>query len=95
MFLLIPDLVIAAAFERGAFGATRRGRRRACSPPIRWDAGLFVDRIVSASFLSRGDTATPLKVTLVGVALNVALKIALFGRSGRRDWRSPPPRAYG
>ena len=28
--------------------------------------------------MSRGDTATPLKVTLVGVAVNVALKIALF-----------------
>ena len=39
---------------------------------------LLVDRIVAASFLSRGDTATPLKVTLVGVAVNVALKIALF-----------------
>jgi len=39
---------------------------------------LFVDRIIAASFLSRGDTATPLKVTLVGVALNVALKIALY-----------------
>ena len=39
---------------------------------------LFVDRITAASFLSRGDTATPLKVTLVGVAVNVALKIALF-----------------
>jgi putative peptidoglycan lipid II flippase len=39
---------------------------------------LFVDRIAAASFLSRGDTATPLKVTLIGVAVNVALKIALF-----------------
>jgi putative peptidoglycan lipid II flippase len=39
---------------------------------------LFVDRIVSASFLSRGDTATPLKVTLIGVAVNVALKVALY-----------------
>jgi putative peptidoglycan lipid II flippase len=39
---------------------------------------LLVDRIATASFLSRGDTATPLKVTLVGVAVNVALKIALF-----------------
>ncbi len=28
--------------------------------------------------MSRGDTATPLKVTLVGVVVNVALKIALF-----------------
>jgi putative peptidoglycan lipid II flippase len=39
---------------------------------------VLVDRITSASFLSRGDTATPMKVTLVGVAVNVALKIALF-----------------
>jgi putative peptidoglycan lipid II flippase len=39
---------------------------------------LFVDRIAAASFLSRGDTATPLKVTLIGVVVNVALKIALF-----------------
>ena len=39
---------------------------------------LFVDRIVSASFLARGDTATPMKVTLVGVALNVLLKVALY-----------------
>ena len=43
-------------------------------PPV----ALFVDRITAASFLSRGDTATPMKVTLVGVAVNVALKIALF-----------------
>ena len=28
--------------------------------------------------LAHGDTATPLKVTLVGVAVNVALKIVLF-----------------
>ena len=39
---------------------------------------LFVDRIVASSFLARGDTATPMKVTLVGVALNVALKILLY-----------------
>jgi putative peptidoglycan lipid II flippase len=39
---------------------------------------LLVDRIATASFLSRGDTATPLKVTLIGVAVNVALKVALF-----------------
>ena len=45
---------------------------------IRQQPALLVDRITSASFLSRGDTATPMKVTLIGVAVNVALKIALF-----------------
>jgi len=78
-FLLIPELVAAAAFERGAFGAA--ATQQAAGVLAAYALGmpaLFVDRIVSASFLSRGDTATPLKVTLVGVAVNVALKIALF-----------------
>ncbi len=79
VFLLIPDLVVAAAFERGAFSA--HATHQAASVLAAYALGmpaLFVDRIVSASFLSRGDTATPMKVTLVGVAANVALKIALY-----------------
>ena len=78
-FLLIPDLIIAAAFEHGAFKAA--ATHQAAAVLAAYSVGmpaLFVDRIVSASFISRGDTATPMKVTLVGVALNVALKIALF-----------------
>jgi putative peptidoglycan lipid II flippase len=79
VFLLIPDLIISAAFEHGAFKAT--ATRQAAAVLAAYSLGmpaLFVDRIVSSSFLSRGDTATPLKVTLVGVALNVALKVALY-----------------
>ena len=78
-FLLIPDLVVAAAFERGAFSvaATQQAAGVLAAYALGMPA-LFVDRIVSASFLSRGDTATPLKATLVGVAVNVALKIALY-----------------
>jgi putative peptidoglycan lipid II flippase len=79
VFLLIPDLIIAAAFEHGAFKAD--ATRQAAAVLAAYSLGmpaLFVDRIVSASFLSRGDTATPMKVTLIGVALNVALKVALY-----------------
>ena len=79
VFLLIPHLIIAAAFEHGAFKAS--ATQQAASVLAAYSIGmpaLFVDRIVSASFLSRGDTATPLKVTLVGVAINVALKILLY-----------------
>ncbi len=79
VFLLIPDLIVGAAFERGAFKAI--ATHQAASVLAAYALGmpaLFVDRIVSASFLSRGDTATPMKVTLVGVAVNVALKIALY-----------------
>ena len=78
-FLLIPDLIVAVAFEHGAFkaNATHEAAGVLAAYAVGMPA-LFVDRIVAASFLSRGDTATPLKVTLVGVAVNVALKIALF-----------------
>ena len=79
VFLMIPDLIISAAFEHGAFKAD--ATRQAAAVLAAYSVGmpaLFVDRIVAASFLSRGDTATPMKVTLVGVALNVALKIALY-----------------
>ncbi len=108
VFLLIPDLVIGVAFEHGAFkaDATHQAARVLAAYAFGMPA-LFVDRIVAASFLSRGDTATPLKVTLVGVAVNVALKIALFRPlgapglalatasgpmdQGRRRFRSRPP----
>ena len=79
VFLLIPDLIIGAAFEHGAFKAS--ATHQAAAVLAAYSVGmpaLFVDRIVSASFLSRGDTSTPMKVTLVGVALNVLLKVALY-----------------
>jgi putative peptidoglycan lipid II flippase len=79
VFLLIPDLLIAAAFEHGAFKAS--AAHQAAGVLAAYSVGmpaLFVDRIVASSFLARGDTATPMKVTLVGVALNVALKILLY-----------------
>jgi putative peptidoglycan lipid II flippase len=36
-------------------------------------------RSVTATFLARGDTATPVKATLTAVAVNVACKVALMG----------------
>ena len=78
-FLLIPDLIVSVAFERGAFkaNATHQAAGVLAAYAVGMPA-LFVDRIVAASFLSRGDTATPMKVTLIGVAVNVALKLALY-----------------
>ena len=85
-FLLIPDLIVAAAFEHGAFKADATQQAAAVLAAYRFGMpALFVDRIVAASFLSRGDTATPLKVTLVGVAINV-------GAEGRAV---PPARRAG
>jgi putative peptidoglycan lipid II flippase len=79
-FLLIPELIMRALFMRGAFtaaDATAAGQTLAA-----YAIGLipFVAiRSVTATFLARGDTATPVKATLTAVAVNVACKIALMG----------------
>ena len=46
--------------------------RSACLPFV-------LIRSVTATFLARGDTATPVKASLTAVAVNVACKIALMG----------------
>ena len=77
-FVLIPDLIMTALFQRGAFDAAAAARSGAvlaaysCALP----AAVLV-RSVVASFYSRGDTKTPLYASLAGIALNVALKIVL------------------
>ena len=79
-FLLIPELIMRALFLRGAFtaaDATAAGRTLAA-----YALGLFpfvLIRSVTATFLARGDTATPVKASLTAVAVNVACKIALMG----------------
>src|SRR5271166_5739625 len=75
---------MSSLIARGEEEAALDAQNRAASLTVALAAyslampALFVDRIVAASFLARGDTATPMKVTLVGVALNVALKFALY-----------------
>src|SRR5882757_7501162 len=79
-FLLIPDLIIRALFMRGAFtapDATAAGRTLAA-----YALGLLpfvLIRSVTATFLARGDTATPVKALFAGVTVNVALKVLLMG----------------
>jgi putative peptidoglycan lipid II flippase len=79
-FLLIPELIMRALFLRGAFtaaDAAAAGRTLAA-----YALGLFpfvLIRSVTATFLARGDTATPVKASLTAVAVNVACKIALMG----------------
>jgi putative peptidoglycan lipid II flippase len=80
-FLLIPDLIMRALFMRGKFtaaDATAAGRTLAA-----YALGLLpfvLIRSVTAPFLARGDTATPVKASLTAVAVNVALKIMLMGQ---------------
>jgi len=79
-FLLIPDLIMRALFTRGAFtaaDATAAGHTLAA-----YAIGLMpfvLIRSATATFLARGDTATPVKAALVAVAVNIAFKVLLMG----------------
>jgi len=79
-FLLLPDLIMRALFVRGAFTAAdaqAAGRTLAA-----YAIGLLpyvLIRSVTATFLARGNTATPAKAALTAVAVNVACKVALMG----------------
>ena len=79
-FLLIPDLIMRALFSRGAF--TTADAHAAGSTLAAYAIGLIpfvMIRSIVATFLARGDTATPVKASLAAVAVNVLLKIVLMG----------------
>lgn len=79
-FLLIPDLIMRALFMRGRFtaaDATAAGQTLAA-----YALGLLpfvLIRSVTATFLARGDTLTPVKASLTAVAVNVVFKVLLMG----------------
>jgi putative peptidoglycan lipid II flippase len=78
-FLTIPDLIMAGVFQRGAFSA--EAAQASAHVLSAYGIGLLavvLIRSAVASFQARGDTMTPMKIALGAVALNVALKIALF-----------------
>ena len=78
-FLLIPDLIMRAAFVRGRF--TIAEAEAAARVLAAYSSGLLPIVLIAsarASFQSRGDTTTPMIIALVAVACNVAIKIVLF-----------------
>src|SRR5882757_10315007 len=78
-FLIVPDLIMRALFARGAF--TSADAAAAGATLAAYAIGLVpfvLIRSVSATFLARGDTATPVKALFVGVVANVGLKILLM-----------------
>jgi putative peptidoglycan lipid II flippase len=78
-FLMIPELIMRALFMRGAFtaaDAAAAGRTLAA-----YAFGLLpfvLIRSVTATFLARGDTATPVKAALTAMGVNVVFKILLM-----------------
>jgi putative peptidoglycan lipid II flippase len=78
-FLLVPELLMRVLFVRGAFtsaNAVAAGQTLAA-----YALGLLpfvLVRTVTATFLARGDTATPVRAALIGAAVNVALKLVFY-----------------
>src|SRR3954453_6446906 len=73
-----------AMFARGAF--TKTDEAAAGATLAAYAVGLIpfvLIRSAVATFYARKDTATPMKAALIGVAVNVALKIALVGSLAR------------
>ncbi len=79
-FIAVPDIIMRAMFARGAF--TKGDAAAAGATLAAYAIGLIpfvLIRSAVATFYARKDTATPVKAALTGVAVNVALKVALVG----------------
>jgi putative peptidoglycan lipid II flippase len=79
-FLSVPEIITRAMFARGAF--SKADAAAAGATLAAYAIGLIpfvLIRSAVATFYARKDTATPVKAALIGVAVNVALKIALVG----------------
>src|SRR5712692_9421120 len=79
-FLTVPEIITRAMFARGAFSKADAAASGATLAAYAIGLIPFVlIRSAVATFYARKDTATPVKAALTGVAVNVALKIALVG----------------
>src|ERR671931_1026341 len=79
-FLLVPELIMRGLFARGAF--TARDAAAAGATLAAYTVGLVpfvLIRSVTATFLARGDTWTPVKAALIAAMVNIAFKIVLMG----------------
>jgi putative peptidoglycan lipid II flippase len=78
-FLLIPDLIMRGVFMRGHF--TAEDAAASAAVLMAYGIGLMpivLIRSIVASFHARQDTRTPLYAACLGIAVNIAFKLALF-----------------
>jgi len=82
-FITLPELIMSALFQRGAFDAAAAARSGAVlsAYAIGLPAAVLI-RSAVASFYARSDTMTPLIASLGAVAVNVAIKILLMDTYG-------------
>ncbi|MBW6401888.1 murein biosynthesis integral membrane protein MurJ [Roseomonas sp. HJA6] len=68
--------IVAALFQRGAFGAEAAHASATALVAYAFGLPAFVlVKVFAPGFFARGDTATPVKIGLVAVALNLALNL--------------------
>jgi putative peptidoglycan lipid II flippase len=82
-FLAMPDLIMSALFQRGAFDAAAAERAGAvlAAYGLGLPAAVLIRSAVS-SFYARSDTTTPLIASLTAVGANIVVKILLMGSHG-------------
>jgi putative peptidoglycan lipid II flippase len=76
--IVLADPIVATLFQRGAFGAEATAATAAALAA--YAAGLpgfVLVKALAPGFFARGDTATPVKVAALVVALNLALNLGL------------------
>ncbi len=75
----MPFYLIDGLFTRGAFTATDAADSAALLFHYGWGVPAFVlIKILQPAFFARGDTKTPMVYSLVSVAVNIVLGVALF-----------------
>ena len=75
--------IVSALFQRGAFGEAAAAASAAALVAYAFGLPAFVlVKVFAPGFFARGDTATPVKLGLAAVALNLALNLALMGPLG-------------
>ncbi|MBQ0820195.1 murein biosynthesis integral membrane protein MurJ [Microvirga sp. HBU67558] len=82
-FMVMPELIMSALFQRGAFDAAAADRAGAvlAAYGLGLPAAVLIRSAVS-SFYARSDTATPLIASLTAVGVNVVVKILLMRTYG-------------
>lgn len=82
-FVTIPELIMSGVFMRGKF--TAEAALASAEVLTAYGGGLLALVLIAsarASFQARGDTKTPMYVFFGALAVNIALKIALFRPMG-------------
>jgi putative peptidoglycan lipid II flippase len=77
---VLAEPIIAVLFERGAFGPTETRATAAALAAYAFGLPAFVlVKILSPGFFAREDTATPVRIALVCIVINIAVALALMG----------------